>query len=147
MGYRRFIAIDPSGSVIRDRLAGEKPPGDWIEVPKAQQHMLGLDPRRLRWCETEGLCAKQRIRLSVGALIWPGDGEAVNAIGVRGDALDPDTLVNVRVNNTDYKISKSDDLMLTSTPGFYTVRVVDPYYYAVPGSVTIQATEVEDAQS
>lgn len=149
MPFKRFIRTAPNGTVLEDRLARNKPPGaEWIEVPKAQHHLLGREPHRIRWDAGVGLSEKPRIRLSVGAFHWPADGESENAISVRGEALGPSTGVTVRVNSTEYQITKSDDLLLTSAaPGNYLIRVVDPYFYAVPGEITITATEVDDAES
>lgn len=149
MAFSRFIQTAEDGSVVRVRTSSDQPIGGaWIEVPELEQGLLGLEPHRLRWDDQAGLTEKLRIRLSVGAFLWPADGESENAISVRGGALADDTPVTVRVNNTEYQIAKSDGLLLTSAlPGNYTVRVVDPYFYAVPGEITITATEVDDAES
>lgn len=148
MPFRRFIQVAGDGSVTQERMSRIPPPGEWIEVPPAQHHMLGREPHRIRWDDESGLAEKPRIRLSVGAFHWPADGESENAISVRGEALEADTPVTVRVNSTEYQITKSDDLLLTSAaPGNFVIRVVDPYFYAVPGEITITATEVDDAES
>lgn len=144
--FRRFIRVAENGSVIGDRLSRNKPAGNWIEIPAEQHHMLGLEPHRLRWDDETGLSEKPRIRLSVGAFSWPADGESAVAIGVRGEPLSGGAQVTVQINQETYQIARDDDIMLTSDqPGQYRVRVIDPYFYAVPAEIILTAEEVSDA--
>ena len=148
MAFRRFVRVTSNGAVLGDRLSQDTPSGDWIEVPASQHYLLGRGTHRLRWDDGVGLSEKPAIRLSVGAFMWPADGVSENAISVRGEALGPDTEVTVSVNNTDYTITERDDLMLTSAePGNYIVRVIDPYFYAIPSEIILTAMEVDDAES
>lgn len=146
MAFKRFIRVAANGTVLEDRLGRQRPAGDWIEVPPAQHHMLGLEPHRIRWVEGKGLTEKPRIRLTTGAFSWPADGVSAVAIGVRGEALVSGARVTVQVNQDTYQIARDDDIMLTSDqPGQYRVRVIDPYFYAVPAEIILTAEEVSDA--
>ena len=151
---RRFVKISEDNSVLEDRMSRKKPVGDeWIEIPREQMHLLGLEPHKLRWDQNEGLVKKKRIRLSFGSRSFPADGETEVAIGIReenrilcDDNLGDNEEVPVKINGDIYNITKHNDIYLTSDKvGKFIVKVISPYHYATPGELVISAVEpIED---
>ena len=144
-GFKRFIRVSNDGSVLSDFLGRASPQGEpgWIEVPATQHHLLGLGLHRIRYDEPAGISEKQRVRLVVGAAIFPADGETEIAIGVRGV---PDAAASIRVliNGVSRDLVQHEDIYLTSTtPGDFIVRLSDPYHYAQPTELIIQAVDPE----
>lgn len=142
MSFNRFIKVSEQGEVLEDRTTKIRPPGDWVEIPRAESHMLGMDTHRLRYCSRDGLIEKPEIRLSVGGYTFPADGETAVAIGLRGDNLLAGESVELTINGTQYHVKKHEDLMLTSgETGTFYVRVTDPYYCAIPAEASILCVE------
>src|SRR5690606_31684286 len=83
------------------------------------------------------------IRLTVGRTLFPADGTTEVAIGVR-DVGDTETEITLIINGVTRTVRQHQDLLLTSsTPGDFIVRVSDPYHYALPSEMIIQAVAPE----
>lgn len=145
MSFKRFIKVSEFGAVLEDRTTKIRPPGDWVEIPREESHMLGMDTHRLRYCSENGLQEKPEIRLSVGAYTFPADGKTAVAIGLRGDNLPAGESVELSINGTQYSVKKHEDLMLTSDEtGVFYVRVTDPHYCAIPAEASLLCVESDD---
>lgn len=146
MAYTCYIKVDDQGSVTASLTSQFEPEENsgWIPLPREQQVLLGAGLNRLRYDEQTGISHKHRVRLSVGRMSFPADGETIVAIGVR-DLPDPDVDVRVMINNQEHFTKPGEDLALSSeTPGDFIVSVKDPYHYSVPGEVIINAFEPEE---
>lgn len=142
LSFKRFIKVSEQGEVLEDRTTKIRPPGDWIEIPREETHMLGMDTHRLRYCSVNGLIEKPEIRLSVGGYTFPADNKTAVAIGLRGDNLPAGESVDLTINGEQYSVKKHEDLMLTSADtGTFYVRVTDPHYCAIPAEASILCVE------
>ena len=147
MAFRRFIRVADSGAVLEDRMSSTAPTGEqWREVVKKEDlEVLGYGTQRLFYDGDAGLRLKPMIRLSVGGLQFPADGETPVAIGIRGKDLPDDVTVRIHVNGEPHEVAKYDDLMLTSEqPGSYKVRAASDIYYVYPSEIEIDAVEPPD---